>query len=75
MADQLFCPVKPDGTYEQVQIGSGELDEKEYVVMRDVQCDIILSMQAVKALLDQLNYFVQSRQQNQTEQNIKRDDA
>lgn len=67
-ADAVINPVKADGSFtgESQMIGAGENDPDYYIVTRDFQCNVVLSVLGAVNLREQLDVFIRSRQSIQS---------
>jgi hypothetical protein len=64
LADAAISPVNPDGSFtgELKLLGAGESDPTYYLVTRDFQCNVVLSLASAISTRDQLNFFIDSAQ-------------
>ena len=60
MADSAIKELNPDGSFSSALKleGAGENDANHYIVTRDMQCCVVMSLEAAINVRDQLNYFI-----------------
>lgn len=65
LAESVICQVTPDGkafTGQNEVVGSGENDPDHFVITREMQCSVVLSLDVARLVRDQIDYFIKSKQ-------------